>query len=163
KPSPLDLAAPLLAAVQRGEIGAAFQPVVSLLAGDIIEFEALARWPGHEDVSPRRMVELARDIGILREFRTCVVTSAVELLRRHVGSETLRRVSIDVTAKEFASAAFAETVISVFASAGIATSWLQIEITDAVADSDVASIASTIDALRYIGVRIALDGLRDAA
>ena len=163
KTTPLDLAAPLLAAVQRGEIVAAFQPVVSLLAGDIIEFEALARWPGHEDVSPRRMVELARDIGILGEFRTCVVTSAVELLRRHVGSETLRRVSIDVTAKEFASAAFAETVISVFASAGIATSWLQIEITDAVSDSDVASIASTIDALRYIGVRIALDGLRDGA
>ena len=163
KTTPLDLAAPLLAAVQRGEIVAAFQPVVSLLAGDIIEFEALARWPGHEDVSPRRMVELARDIGILGEFRTCVVTSAVELLRRHVGSETLRRVSIDVTAKEFASAAFAETVISVFASAGIAKSWLQIEITDAVADSDVASIASTIDALRYIGVRIALDGLRDGA
>ena len=74
KPTPVDLAAPLLAAVQRGEIVAAFQPVVSLLAGDIIEFEALARWPGHDDVSPRRMVELARDIGILGEFRTCVVT-----------------------------------------------------------------------------------------
>lgn len=163
KSAPLDLAAPLLAAVQRGEIVAEFQPVVSLLAGDIIEFEALARWPGHEDVSPRTMVELARNIGILGEFRTCVVSSAVELLRRHAGSETLRRVSIDVTAKEFASAAFAETVVSVFAAAGIATSWLQIEITDAVADSDVASIASTIDALRYIGVRIALDGLRDGA
>jgi EAL domain-containing protein (putative c-di-GMP-specific phosphodiesterase class I)/GGDEF domain-containing protein len=163
KPTPLDLAAPLLAAVQRGEIVAAFQPVVSLLAGDVIEFEALARWPGHEDVSPRRMVEVARDIGILGEFRTCVVTSAVELLRRHVGSEALRRVSIDVTAKEFASTAFAETVVSVFAAAGIATSWLQIEITDAVTDSDVASIASTIDALRYIGVRIALDGLLDGA
>jgi EAL domain-containing protein (putative c-di-GMP-specific phosphodiesterase class I) len=163
KPTPLDLAAPLLAAVQRGEIVAAFQPVVSLLAGDIIEFEALARWPGHEDVSPRRMVELARDIGILGEFRTCVVTSAVELLRRHVGSDALRRVSIDVTAKEFASPAFAGTVVSVFTSAGIAMPWLQIEITDAVADSDVASIASTIDALRYIGVRIVLDGLRDGA
>jgi EAL domain-containing protein (putative c-di-GMP-specific phosphodiesterase class I)/GGDEF domain-containing protein len=163
KTTPLDLAAPLLAAVQRGEIVAAFQPVVSLLAGDIIEFEALARWPGHEEVSPRSMVELARNIGILGEFRTCVVTSAVDLLRRHVGSEGLRRVSIDVTAKEFASAAFAETIVSAFASAGIATSWLQIEITDAVADSDMASIASTIDALRYIGVRIALDGLRDGA
>jgi EAL domain-containing protein (putative c-di-GMP-specific phosphodiesterase class I)/GGDEF domain-containing protein len=163
KTTPLDLAARLLVAVQRGEIVAAFQPVVSLLTGDIMEFEALARWPGHEDVSPRRMVELARDIGILGEFRTCVVTSAVELLRRHVGSEALRRVSIDVTANEFASAAFAETVVSVFTSAGIATSWLQIEITDALADSDVASFASTIDALRYIGVRIALDGLRDGA
>jgi EAL domain-containing protein (putative c-di-GMP-specific phosphodiesterase class I)/GGDEF domain-containing protein len=163
KTTPLDLAARLLAAVQRGEIVAAFQPVVSLLVGDIIEFEALARWPGHEEVSPRSMVELARDIGILGEFRACVVRSAVELLGRHVGSEALRRVSIDVTAKEFASAAFAETVLSVFASAGIATSWLQIEITDAVAESDVASIASTIDALRCTGVRIALDGLRDGA
>jgi|GEM_PF-2894533 len=163
KPTPLDLAAPLLAAVQRSEIVAAFQPVVSLVAGDIIEFEALARWPGHEDVSPRRMVELARDMGILREFRTCVVTSAVELLRRHVGSDALRRVSIDVMAKEFASPAFAETVVSVFTSAGIAMPWLQIEITDAVADSDVATVASTIDALRYIGVRVALDGLRDGA
>jgi EAL domain-containing protein (putative c-di-GMP-specific phosphodiesterase class I) len=163
KTTPLDLAAPLLAAVQRGEIVAAFQPVVSLVGGDIVEFEALARWPGHEDVSPRSMVELARDIGILSEFRTCVVTSAVELLRRHVGSEALRRVSIDVTAKEFASAAFAENLVSVFTSAGIAMSCLQIEITDAVADSDLVSIASTIDALRYIGVRIALDGLRDGA
>ena len=163
KGTPLDLAAPLLAAVQRGEIVAAFQPVVSLLAGDIIEFEALARWPGHEDVSPPSMVELARDIGILAEFRTCVVRSAAEMLRRHVGSETLRRVSIDVTAKEFGSPAFAGTVLSVFASAGIATSWLQIEITDAVAESDLASIASTIDALRCTGVRIALDGLRDGA
>jgi EAL domain-containing protein (putative c-di-GMP-specific phosphodiesterase class I)/GGDEF domain-containing protein len=163
KTTSLDLAAPLLAAVQRGEIVAAFQPVVSLLGGDIVEFEALARWPGHEDVSPRSMVELARDIGILGEFRTCVVTSAVDLLRRHVGSEALRLVSIDVTAKEFASATFAETIVSVFASAGISTSWLQIEITDAVADADMASIASTIDALRYIGVRIALDGLRDGA
>ena len=163
KTTPLDLAARLLAAVQRGEIVAAFQPVVSLLTGDITEFEALARWPGHQDVSPRRMVELARDIGILAEFRTCVVTSAVGLLGRHVGSQALRRVSIDVTANEFASPSFAETVVSVFASAGIATSLLQIEITDAVADSVAVSIAATIDALRCLGVRIALDGLRDGA
>jgi EAL domain-containing protein (putative c-di-GMP-specific phosphodiesterase class I)/GGDEF domain-containing protein len=161
--TPRDLAAPLLAAVERGAIVAAFQPVVSLLAGDIVEFEALARWPGHDDVSPRSMVELARDVGILGEFRTCVVLSAVELLRRHVGSAALRRVSIDVTAKEFVSPKFAATVLSAFAFAGIATSWLQIEITDAVAESDLASIASTIETLRCVGVRIALDGLRHGA
>ena len=136
---------------------------MSLLAGDIVEFEALARWPGHDDVSPRRMVELARNIGILGEFRTCVVLSAVELLRRHLGSATLRRVSIDVTAKEFASPDFAPTVLSAFAFAGIATSWLQIEITDAIAESDLASTASTIEALRSVGVRIALDGLDHGA
>ena len=158
-----DLAARLLGAVQEGDIVAAFQPVVSLDAGEIIEYEALARWPGHEYVNPRRMVELAGDIGVQGEFRSCVVASAVDLLGRHVGSESIRRVSIDVTCKEFASDAFAETVLSMFASANIGISWLQIEITDGLADVEVARVASTIDALRSLGVRIALDGLSGGA
>lgn len=163
--APARLAAQLSAAVAKREIRAEFQPVVSVFSGEIAEYEALARWPEHEDVGPVSMVALAKDIGILDDLRASVLASAIDLLRRgphdHVGGAP--RVSINVGSGELASTCFVETLVSLVEDTGISPSCLRLEITDAVPREDMISVKKTIDSLRAHGVRVALDGLRDGA
>jgi EAL domain-containing protein (putative c-di-GMP-specific phosphodiesterase class I)/GGDEF domain-containing protein len=157
------LAVPMLAAVAADEIAAAFQPVVSLISGDIVELEAFARWPAHEKVSPESMVEVARDLGILGDFRSSVLASAIDVFRRHDGSGRLWRLSINVAASELVMPSFVEAVLTQVEGAGITPSLLQLEITGAVPATELASMKCAIDALRDRGVRVALDGLRGSA
>ena len=163
--APARLAAQLSVAVAKREIGAVFQPVVSVFSGEIVEYEALARWPENGDVGPVSMVALAKDIGILDDLRASVLASVIEVLKRgfhdYGGGE--RRVSVNVGSIELASTCLVETLVSVVEDSGIRPSCLRLEITDAVPREDLLSVKNTIDSLRAHGIRVALDGLRDGA
>ena len=157
------LAAPLLVAVAAGEIVAEVHPVVWLSSGAVMELEASATWPAQEDLTSLRLIEVARNIGMLADLRAAFLTSAVDRLWRHGGSDGLWRVSINVGALELTSTSFVETMLSQLIDAGLARTRVQIDISDAVPHSELASISHTVAALRGSGVRVALDGLRYGA
>jgi predicted signal transduction protein with EAL and GGDEF domain len=163
--TPARLATQLSAAVVKSEIGAVFQPVVSMLTGEIVEYEAFARWSEHGEVGPMSMIDLAEDIGIMDELRASVLSSAVAVLQRCRVNQSggLRRVSINVCSSELTSSSFVETISSFCEDAGISPSCLRLEITDAVPRDQLTSISHTVDTLRARGIRVALDGLQDGA
>ena len=71
-------------AVQQGDIDVAYQPIVRLDSGEVVAFEALARWthPERGPVSPAEFVPIAEDTGLIVPLGQRVLEQACEQLGR---------------------------------------------------------------------------------
>ena len=70
-------------AVEQGEIASPYQPIVRLDTGELVAFEALARWnhPERGAVSPTEFVPIAEDTGLIVAARaSCVLEQACDQL-----------------------------------------------------------------------------------
>ncbi len=69
-------------AVERGEIEVAYQPIVRLESGELVAFEALARWshPERGAVSPAEFVPIAEDTGLIVPLGQQVLERACQQL-----------------------------------------------------------------------------------
>ena len=69
-------------AVERGEIDVAYQPIVRLDTGELVAFEALARWnhPERGAVSPSEFVPIAEDTGLIVPLGKLVLERACQQL-----------------------------------------------------------------------------------
>jgi len=92
----------LIDAIARREITVAFQPVVELTTGQIVEFEALARWRSSEigDVDPTEFIEAAEDAGLIHELGQIVLGRSLDVVQAEVlaGRWGGRRVSVNISA-----------------------------------------------------------------
>jgi hypothetical protein len=72
------LALELEHAVERAELVAHYQPIVSLVDGTIQAFEALVRWPHPERglLSPSQFITLAEESGLMIDVGRCVLEQA---------------------------------------------------------------------------------------
>ncbi|MBC8092219.1 MAG: diguanylate cyclase, partial [Pseudonocardia sp.] len=70
----LELEQALRGAVDRGEVGVAYQPVIDIRSGEVVSAEALARWtqPDGHAVPPARFIPLAEELGLLDEVTRLV-------------------------------------------------------------------------------------------
>jgi diguanylate cyclase (GGDEF)-like protein len=135
----------LAAALEHGEVVAHFQPVVSLETGDVVAFEALARWR-----HPRRglvgAASFMRDAdaelmaAVDREVLAQACAAAVE---SGVPSVHVNVASLD-----------AATVRDVLASSGLDPERLVLELTESAL---AGACTDGVAALRAMGVRIAFD------
>ena len=66
--------------IDRGSITMAMQPICRLSDGTVIGFEALARFPDHEDRPPTTWFEEAKQIGLGTELELTAVRSALAAL-----------------------------------------------------------------------------------
>ena len=110
------LGAPLRAGLAKRAISAHFQPVIDLATGQVVEYEALARWEDDrgEQHLAAHFIGVAEDTGVVREVGTQILGSAVELstrMSRTLDPLNLPRVSINVSASELADVNFADKVI----------------------------------------------------
>jgi predicted signal transduction protein with EAL and GGDEF domain len=157
------LGAPLRAGVAKRAISAHFQPVIELATGDVVEYEALARWlddEGNHHLAAH-FIGVAEDTGVVRDVGVQILRSALELathLSNVLGRATLPRVSVNVAASELADVSFADRVIVELTAAEVPADLLQFELTDSVGPEQADYVRSTITQLRRTGVRFALDG-----
>ena len=77
------LALELEHAVERRELVAHYQPVVSLVDGTIQAFEALVRWPHPERglLAPSEFIDIAEESGLMFEVGRCVLAEAFQSAR----------------------------------------------------------------------------------
>ncbi len=76
-----ELARSLRAALDRGELELAYQPIVDLATGEATSVEALARWAHHgETVSPTVFIPMAERCGLMAELTAYVLSRACRQL-----------------------------------------------------------------------------------
>ncbi|MGI8856916.1 MAG: PAS domain S-box protein [Thermomicrobiales bacterium] len=149
-------------AVERGEFAAFYQPIVALDTGDIIGFEALARWP-HPDlgyIPPDEFIQLAEETGLIVAIDRWMLREACGQLRRwdkRCPEGPRLGMGVNVSGMHLAQADFVARVEEVLRETGLDPPRLRLEITEStlVAHTEVA--ASALCRLRDLGVRIALD------
>ncbi|MFI7600349.1 putative bifunctional diguanylate cyclase/phosphodiesterase [Actinoplanes sp. NPDC049681] len=155
------LAAELHQALDNGEFHLLYQPIVGLPDGDLIGVEALVRWhhPVRGLVSPVDFIPVAEHTGLIVPVGEWVLREAcrqgAEWQLRH-GDRALRKINVNVSARQLQEPSFVGTVAAVLAESGLDPSRLVIEITETAVFGG-GSAAETVAGLRELGCRIALD------
>lgn len=151
----------LRAALARGEVRLSFQPIVELAGGRVIALEALVRWERPElgTVRAVELIALAEEEGAILELGAWVLERAcAEAAGWPAGAAPLP-VHVNLSAAELADPALPGRVRQTLARTGLAPERLWLEVRAATAMADAERACLTLEFLRAIGVKIALDNL----
>jgi diguanylate cyclase (GGDEF)-like protein len=154
------LARGLPGAIGRGELHLDYQPIVDAADGRVTGVEALLRWthPARGPVAPTVFIPFAEQSGQIVELGRWVLEQACA--DRHHWQEhspTDIAMSVNVSAHQFMSAGFAQTVQTVLASTGTDPALLTLEVTENVFVRDEERALVVLEDLKAIGVNLALD------
>ena len=148
------------AALENGAISAFFQPEVDLATGDLVGFEALARWPHPErgHVPPDEFVGIAEQSGLIGQLGEHMLRESCRALASwsEAAPDRSTKVAVNVSVLQLVDPSFPTTVARILAEHDVRADRLCLEVTEsALADDELASAA--LRRLKEIGVEIAID------
>ncbi|MFF5965256.1 EAL domain-containing protein [Streptomyces collinus] len=157
-----DLRARLDRAISREEFALRYQPVVDITGGQVIGFEALARWPQGRCglVSPGQFIPLAEETGHIAPLGAWVLRNAVAdmaRLQQTAGRAVAPYISVNVSGRQWQDTDFLEEVSKAVETPGLAPGSLQLELTESVLLRRDDRLDRVIRSLKELGVRIAVD------
>jgi diguanylate cyclase (GGDEF)-like protein len=158
----LEIETALRAAVERGELWVAYQPMVHLETGTVREVEALLRWqhPTRGSIAPARFVPVAEASGLIVQIGGWVLAEACRQAARwqrsFPGREPLS-VSVNLSGRQLQDPGLVETVARVLVETGLESAALKLELTETVVMESTEATFETLSRLRELGVRLAID------
>ncbi|OWV84406.1 bifunctional diguanylate cyclase/phosphodiesterase [Rhizobium sp. R693] len=149
-----ELESELRSAIGDGAIEPVFQPLVSASTDIIIGFEALARWKNIAgDISPEVFIPLAEKSGLIDALGVHMLKTSI----RHAKNWPQLGLSVNVSPIQLCNPDFAAQVTTVLQEFDFDPSGLTLEITEGVLMSNPDQARRSIDQLRQIGIKFALD------
>ncbi|MGL4636685.1 MAG: putative bifunctional diguanylate cyclase/phosphodiesterase [Beijerinckiaceae bacterium] len=138
------------------EIKLAYQPLVEAGSLRITACEALARWhhPTFGHISPAEFIAIAEESGLIDRLGAFVLHTACCTAASwpdHV------RIAVNLSPVQFRSPGLFAAVKKALEVSGIAPGRLELEITETLFLEQGGHVDATLEALRLLGVRIALD------
>ncbi|MEM7720735.1 MAG: EAL domain-containing protein [Pseudomonadota bacterium] len=148
-------------AVGRGDIVPHYQSQHRLWDGQLIGFEALARWH-HEElgwVAPDTFIPLAEQTGLIVDLGEQLMRQACRDACQWASSsdQDAVAVSVNISPIQFARTDVPGQIAAILTETGLAPHLLEIEITESVLISDRAQITDALRCISGMGVSIALD------
>jgi len=154
------LAISLPGAEARGEMHIEYQPIVDTVDGRLTAAEALLRWthPTRGAVAPTVFIPFAEQSGQIVHLGRWVLQEAWSA-RDEWQKQTPAPIglSVNVSAHQFMTAGFADTVAAVLATSTAAPGLLTLEVTERVFVRDERRALVVLAELKALGVRLALD------
>jgi EAL domain-containing protein (putative c-di-GMP-specific phosphodiesterase class I)/CHASE2 domain-containing sensor protein/GGDEF domain-containing protein len=150
----LDLA--LRRALQRDEFHLLYQPQIDLRSGEMVGVEALIRWRNPELglVSPADFIPLAEETGLIVEIGDWVLREACRQIARWRWQGKL---SVNVSAVQFAQGNLVASVQQALQSSGLAPQRLGLELTES---ANMVAAPRNLDIMRQLsdlGIALAMD------
>jgi len=147
-------------ALERHEFVLHYQPKINLEKGAITGAEALIRWL-HLDrglIPPAQFVPIAEDTGLLLPIGQWVLHEACRQARAWLDAG-LRPVpvAVNISAVEFRDKGFLEGVRAILKDTRLEPRYLELELTESVLMQHAESTASVLQALKAMGVQLAVD------
>jgi predicted signal transduction protein with EAL and GGDEF domain len=147
-------------AIERNELELYYQPMYDIDTRAILGVEALVRWrhPVHGLMLPDRFIGVAEESGLIGTIGMWVLERAIGQVREwaDIGIPSVR-VSVNVSARQFETAALPDLVAALLERNGVAASCLEIEVTESSIMHDVPAAARLLRGLRELGVRVSID------
>ncbi|WP_332672577.1 bifunctional diguanylate cyclase/phosphodiesterase [Aromatoleum sp.] len=158
----IELETQLRALVEERRLRVFYQPVVQLTSGEIVGFEALARWPaGETQVAPDRFIAIAEDTGLIADLGQLVLEAACDRLadwRRREIIQADVTMSVNVSARQLGDpdrlVADVETALR---ASGLPSSCLRLEITESTVISRPELARLALAELARLGVKVEID------
>lgn len=159
-----ELASVLRGAIERDEMKAYLQPVISVDDGRLRGFEALVRWhhPSGRVLGPGEFLDVAFEAGVGTNIDRAIADLACGLLSRLHGILPDAWVSVNMSAHDLVDPRIVGVVADTLERHGLQTQHLIVEVTEQATLElpglrDQASPQATLRDLAQLGVRIALD------
>jgi diguanylate cyclase (GGDEF)-like protein/PAS domain S-box-containing protein len=156
----LQLEGELRHALERGELQMHYQPQLSLADGRIVGAEALLRWQ-HPDlgaVSPAEFIAIAEDSGLILTIGEWVLRTATRQMKAWLDDGMTPMVmAVNLSAVQFRHAHLAEQVERILAEEGLASGYLELELTESMAMDDPLAAIAVMDDLHAHGIRVSID------
>ena len=157
-----ELAFAIERAVERGEFGVHYQPIVDLERRTLVAFEALARWnrPGHGVVGPGTFIPLADELGYMIEIGRAVLREACRQARSWelaYPNHAHLTVNVNLAPSELQNPELAREVAAILAETGLGPERLAFEITESGVMRNPEVALQTMRELRELGVALGLD------
>ncbi|MEL7634460.1 putative bifunctional diguanylate cyclase/phosphodiesterase [Sporomusa sphaeroides] len=146
--------------LEQQELRLLYQPQINANSGRVEGFEALLRWesPDYGLVAPPKFISLAEETGLIVEMGNWVLEQACRFSRQlYAGSSGWLYTAVNISVVQLMQEDFVEKVISVLAETGVPPQYLELEITESVLMERFEENIRKLEALRELGVRIALD------
>ncbi|HYH82437.1 MAG TPA: diguanylate cyclase, partial [Longimicrobium sp.] len=157
--SRLRLETELRHAAGRGELRVLYQPIVALGDGRVVAFEALVRWshPERGLLAPGAFLDVAEETGLIVAMDRWVLREACAQLRawrqRHPACGL--RVTVNLSARQFAQPGLVDHLAAVFAETGVDVDWVRLEITEGVLVGRTEE--AVLEELRARGMHLMID------
>jgi diguanylate cyclase (GGDEF)-like protein/PAS domain S-box-containing protein len=147
-------------ALAKDELRLAYQPLVQLESGEICGVEALLRWRSADlgVIGPNKFIPVAERSGLIVPIGQWVLTTACKTNKawQESGLSAIP-ISVNVSAKQLQQADFVAMVEDVLRETGLAPRWLELELTESTAMTDVKQSLDILERLKDLGVRIVID------
>jgi diguanylate cyclase (GGDEF)-like protein len=146
-------------ALEKNYLRLVYQPLYAQ-TGELTGFESLLRFqhPKLGNVSPGRFIPLAEETRLIMPIGTWVLREACRQLRawEDAGHPKVR-MSVNISALQFARDDFADTVARIITECNVAPENLVLELTESVVMEDYETVVRQMNLLRQCGVHIAMD------
>jgi EAL domain-containing protein (putative c-di-GMP-specific phosphodiesterase class I) len=158
----IQLEADLRRAIENEEFEVFYQPIVSLITGEITGFEALVRWPQGNGVSrmPGDFIPLAEETGLIVPIERFVLHSAVKQMRdwertlRHGSPITM---SVNLSPQDYSEPGLVDEIKRLLKVTGFDSRRLKLEITESALMRNTDIVAANLAQLDALNIKLAMD------
>jgi EAL domain-containing protein (putative c-di-GMP-specific phosphodiesterase class I) len=149
----------LLRGLKAGAIEAFYQPIYRVDGCGIVGVEALARWrrSGDQLASPADFIPMAERTGTIVKLDEFILSRSVATARDWTAEGEPIAVSVNFSAATLLQPDIAEAVGRILQEVGFPADLLQVEITESALIHDLARAVRQVEALRAMGVKVAID------
>jgi diguanylate cyclase (GGDEF)-like protein/PAS domain S-box-containing protein len=137
-----------------------YQPIINVKTGAVAGAEALIRWnhPTRGLVSPMTFIPVAEETGLILPIGAWVMREACRQAQswKHTGLNS-GSMAVNVSAIQFRDGNFLEDVFSILRETGLDPHSLELEVTEGVLMKNAEVAASTLKAVRDIGISVSVD------
>ncbi len=158
----LELEADLRRAIDRTEFVLHYQPIIDLQTGVLVGMEALVRWihPARGLIPPDAFIPLAEETGLIVPLGRWVLREACHQAcawQRRYPSAPPRRIAINLSGLHLQQEGVVADVAAALAETGIDPTCVTLEITESVMMRDTELTIARLEALKALGVSLAVD------
>lgn len=147
-------------AIDNNELHLFYQPKIDLSTGKIMGVEALIRWikPDGTIITPDAFVPIAESTKLIGRISEYVLHEGCRQNKmwQKMGFPNIV-MSINFTSTDFYQNDLKERVFEALAMSGLDANWLEVELTETLALSDIDYAVSQMNKLRELGVKLAMD------
>ncbi len=146
-------------AIRNDELELFLQPKLSLSSQEIIGVEALVRWHHHRYglVRPDDFVPMAEQTGIIRQLTRWVFSQAMDKYQALVKAGHHLSISINISALNLREPDLIDFIKDQLRESGIEPAQIYLELTETSMMKNPRDAIATLEQLRQLGVRIAVD------
>ena len=156
----LGLAADLRRALERGEVGLHYQPIVRARDATVMRFEALLRWRrAGRSIAAVHLPRLASQSGVRRELLEVVLRTSLRDTAEWRTSGVPLQVAVNLSVDDLADPELVAVVERAIRTADVAPEVLAAEVSAASLVADPSRVMSVLDTLASRGVHVAIDDL----